>query len=81
MLRNPSSWITLGSNFEGEDWPRPPVVSEKHGFFLWERHILAAVTFNEGWLPRFYRGWKPLPQKNQITLESSLVWGISMCLL
>jgi hypothetical protein len=21
------------------------------------------VAFSEGWLPRFYRGWKPLPQQ------------------
>jgi hypothetical protein len=31
--------------------------------FLWERHLVTAVAFSEGWLPRFYRGWKPLPQR------------------
>jgi hypothetical protein len=30
--------------------------------FLWERHLMAAVAFGEGRLPRWYRGWKPLPQ-------------------
>ena len=23
-------------------------------FFLWERHLVTAVAFSEGWLPRFH---------------------------
>ena len=29
---------------------------------VWERDLVTAVAFSEGWLPRRYRGWKPLPQ-------------------
>jgi hypothetical protein len=37
-------------------------------FLLWERHLLAAAAFSEGWLPR-NRGWKP-PTKS-ISISSA----------
>jgi hypothetical protein len=35
-----------------------------------KRHLMAAVAFGEGWLPRWYRGWKPLPQWQHVITES-----------
>ena len=40
-----------------DPWPS----DEVRFFSLWERHLVTAVAISEGWLPRWYRGWKPLP--------------------
>jgi len=38
------------------------------GLLLWERHLMAAVAFGEGRLPRWNRGWKPLPQERDFIM-------------
>jgi hypothetical protein len=60
------------------------LLKEADFFFLWKRHLIAAVASGEGWLPRSYRGWsllrrssrgyegrEPLPQKTNSLADES----------
>jgi hypothetical protein len=53
------------------------LLTNKLIYFLWEPHLMTAVAFNEGWMPRFYRGWKPLPQKTNLIADKAVTSAIS----
>jgi hypothetical protein len=44
---------------------------------MWERHLVAAVALSEGWLPRYDRGSKPLPQKTKFVTDKEALPAIT----